>query len=123
MRLTLDEFTDLVREAFDELPTDVIQALDNLDIVVESWPSQDELRETGTRAGHHLLGLYSGVPMTERGGFPPLLPDKITLFKRPIELKCNTHAEVILELRVTLMHEVGHYLGMSEADLHRLGYG
>ena len=69
-----------------------------------------------------LLGLYTGVSRLERGDDLPFLPDKITLFQRPIEKICGSRDEVVEEVRKTLLHEVGHYLGMDEEYLHRLGY-
>ena len=70
-----------------------------------------------------LLGLYNGVPLVERDSIGPPLPDRIILYRRSILRRCNTAEQVVEEVRTTLWHEVGHYLGLSEADLHRLGYG
>lgn len=95
--------------------------MDNVDISVEDWPSRDDLElleSPGT-----LFGLYTGVPITEREGVGPALPDRIILFRGPILESCSTLEEVQHEIRVTLWHEVGHYLGMDEDALHRLGYG
>ena len=69
------------------------------------------------------LASTQGVPLSEREGGPPLLPDTITLFRRPIESGCMAREDVIREIKTTLRHEVGHYLGMSEEELERLGYG
>ncbi len=141
------EFHRLVRQAFQELPSGVRNALENVDVLVEDWPSDDDLNVAGlatsTAEGpslsrspergegeaegkegrHHLFGLYTGVPLPDRAGGPPPLPDTITLFQRPIESACASREEVVREIRVTLLHEVGHYLGMSEEDLEHLGYG
>ena len=121
IELTRREFVQLVRRAYRQLPPAVIQALHNVDVIVEEWPSpaeQDLLTEGGT-----LYGLYHGIPLTDREGGGPALPDRITLYRQPIMQSCQTHAELVREIRITLWHEIGHYLGMDEDDLHRLGYG
>ncbi|MDA0733070.1 MAG: metallopeptidase family protein [Chloroflexi bacterium] len=114
------EFAKLVRQAYYQLPPRVRQRLDNVDISVADWPDADDLDlpEDST-----LFGLYTGVPLTEREGNGPGLPDQIIVFRRPILEHCATPEEVVREIQVTLWHEVGHYLGMDEDDLHRLGYG
>ena len=121
IELTRREFVQLVRRAYRQLPPAVIQALHNVDVIVEEWPGpaeQDLLEEGGT-----LYGLYHGIPLTDREGGGPVLPDRITLYRQPIMQSCQTHAELVREIRITLWHEIGHYLGMDEYDLHRLGYG
>lgn len=121
IELTRREFVQLVRRAYRQLPPAVIQALHNVDVIVEEWPGpaeQDLLEDGGT-----LYGLYHGIPLTDREGGGPALPDRITLYCQPIMQSCQTHAELVREIRITLWHEIGHYLGMDEDDLHRLGYG
>ena len=119
INMTNREFVRLVRQAYREMPPHVIQALDNIDVVVEEWPGpEDVISEEGT-----LFGLYLGVPMTEREGGDPMLPDRIAIYRQPILRSCSTKTEAEHEIKVTLWHEIGHYLGMSEDDLHRLGYG
>ena len=123
MRLSRRDFETLVREALQDLPPQFRSAMKNLAILVEEWPTAEDLDETGLEDGYGLFGLYKGVPLPERGASDPLLPDTITLYQRPIESACGTWDEVAHELKVTLLHEVGHYLGMSEEDLERLGLG
>ena len=121
IELTRREFVQLVRRAYRQLPPAVVQALHNVDVIVEEWPGpaeQDLLEDGGT-----LYGLYHGIPLTDREGGGPALPDRITLYRQPIMQSCQTHAELVREIRITLWHEIGHYLGMDEDDLHRLGYG
>ena len=125
MRLTQQEFEELVQRGFQELPAKVRGVLENVAILVEDRPSIEDQEEAGVGYGgaDQLFGLYTGVPLPEReGGLPPI-PDTITLFQRPIESACSSRHEIVREIRVTLLHEVGHYLGMSEGDLERLGYG
>ncbi len=121
IRLSQREFAGLVQQAYRQLPATVRQTLDNVDISVEERPSPqdfDALSEEST-----LFGLYTGVPLTERAGYEPALPDRIIVFRQPILENCATAEEVVQEIRITLWHEVGHFLGLDEEDLHRLGYG
>ncbi len=122
IRLSQEDFEEMVVRCYEELPEGLLEYLENLDIVVEEWPSEEELGETGTDGAGGLLGMYMGVSRLDRGGELPFLPDKITLYQRPIEGICGTRDEVEEEVRKTLLHEVGHYLGMDEEYLHRLGY-
>ena len=119
------EFTRLVRQAYRNVPSPVKSALRNLDIAIEDWPDPEDLDSIGVTGGvsHTLFGLYTGVPLPEREGPEPALPDRITIFRRPILRSCSSRSEAEREIRVTLWHEIGHYLGMSEEDLERLGYG
>ena len=121
IRLSQREFAGLVQQAYRQLPATVRQTLDNVDISVEERPSPedfDALSEEST-----LFGLYTGVPLTERAGYEPALPDRIIVFRQPILENCATTEEVVQEIRITLWHEVGHFLGLDEEALHRLGYG
>ena len=122
IRLSEEEFEEMVVRCYEGLPEGLLGYLQNLDIVVEEWPSEEVLADTGTGRADGLLGLYMGVPRLERGDDLPFLPDKITLYQRPIEGMCGTREEVAEEVRKTLLHEVGHYLGMDEEHLDRLGY-
>ena len=121
INLSHREFVRLVRQAFRQLPPAVRQGLTNVDIAVDDEPDQADPDMAGEEAD--LLGLYQGVPLPERHGGEPSLPDCITIYRRPILRSCASRAEVVREIRVTLWHEVGHYLGLSEEDLHQLGYG
>jgi predicted Zn-dependent protease with MMP-like domain len=114
------EFVRLVRQAYRQLPQPVKAALRNVDVVVEEWPGPEERSLAGEGT---LFGLYSGVPLVEREGGGPPLPDRIVLYRQPILRNCATRADVVREIHITLRHEVGHYLGLREDDLHRLGYG
>ena len=115
------EFVRLVRRAYAQLPDGIRNALDNVDVVVEEWPTGDDAGLIDD--GESLFGLYSGVPLPEREGVGPLLPDRIVIYRQPLLQHCASRAEAVREIRITLWHEVGHYLGMSEDDLHRIGYG
>ena len=119
--MTNREFVRLVRQAYAEIPLQVIKTLDNVDVVVEEWPGPEEedmLGGDGT-----LFGLYTGVPLTEREGGDPMLPDRIVIYRQPILSNCSSRTEAEREIKITLWHEIGHYLGLSEDALHKLGYG
>ena len=120
IRLSQREFARLVRRAYRQLPLNVRHRLDNVDISVEDLPNAVELDLPNDST---LFGLYTGVPLTEREGGGPGLPDQIIIFRRPILKNCATPEEVVREIQITLWHEVGHYLGLDEDALHRLGYG
>ncbi len=121
INITNREFVRLVRQAYREMPDHIIQALDNVDVVVEEWPGPEE-QDLNNGEGT-LFGLYHGVPLTEREGGDHMLPDRIAIYRQPILRSCSSRTEAEHEIKVTLWHEIGHYLGMSEDDLHRLGYG
>ena len=119
--MTNREFVRLVRQAYQEMPGEVLRALDNVDVTVEDWPGPEEqelIDGDGT-----LFGVYTGVPLTEREGGGLMFPDRIIIYRQPILRSCSSRAEAEREIKVTLWHEIGHYLGMTEDDLHRLGYG
>ena len=121
INITNREFVRLVRQAYREMPGEVLQSLDNVDVVVEDWPGPDDQDLIDGEGS--LFGLYSGVPLTEREGGDPMLPDRIVIYRQPILRSCSSRTQAEREIKVTLWHEIGHYLGMSEDDLHRLGYG
>ena len=126
IRMSRREFVRLVHQAYEDVPPKVKQALSNVDISVEEFPDA-ALFEDGDgdaiNGDSSLFGLYVGVPLPERQGGEPDLPDRIVIYRQPILQSCKNRADARKEIRITLLHEVGHYLGMDEDDLHRLGYG
>ena len=121
IHLSRREFVRLVLQAYRRLPPPVKQALHNVDVEVEEWPTSPDL--SSSEGDNALLGLYTGVPLVEREGGGPSLPDRIIIYRQTILRSCASRGEVVQEVRTTLWHEVGHHLGLSEDDLHRLGYG
>lgn len=117
-------FEDLVVEAIDELPDDILAMLDNVEIVVADAPTADQLDEVGDfDAGEMLLGLYEGIPLTDRtSGYGLVLPDKITLFQGAIESICPDEETLRNEVRVTVIHELAHHFGISDRRLRELGW-
>lgn len=124
MRLTHDEFEDLVVAALDSLPEDLLELMENVDVTIEHWPSRDQLEDAGIDRGT-LLGLYQGIPLTERhsSSYNLVMPDKITIFQRPIERMCSSHDDVVDQVRKTVVHEVAHHFGIGEEKLRELGWG
>jgi len=120
MHLSRREFNRVVRRAYRQLPPAMKETMRNLAVVVVEWPGPEELEWLDGQGT--LFGLYTGVPLPEREGAEPALPDRITIYRQPILRSCSTRAQVEREIRITLWHEIGHYLGMSEEDLHRAGY-
>jgi predicted Zn-dependent protease with MMP-like domain len=117
-----DRFNALVQQAIDELPPEFADAMQNVDIVVAERPTAAELRSAGVGRYGTLLGLYHGTPQTSRGsGYNLVLPDKITLYRRPIEASCRTDADLVHEVRKTLLHEIAHHFGIDDDRLAELG--
>ncbi len=114
-----EEFERVVLEEFERLPELFRSTIDNLRIVVEDVPSRRLKR------GTLLLGEYTGIPLTRRGadyGMYPVVPDTIVLYRRNLESIARDDDDLRVHIRETLIHEIGHYYGMSEADIRRAGY-
>ena len=114
-------FEGLVAEALDGIPDEIGGRLDNVDVVVDDWPSQGQLLGSGIDEGEYLLGLYEGLPLTERDDYNMVLPDKITLFQGAIQAICSNDEEIVREIRDTLIHEVGHHFGIDDDRLYEMG--
>ncbi|MBI2863269.1 MAG: metallopeptidase family protein [Chloroflexi bacterium] len=113
----------LVSRAVRKLPPQVLDSLDNVAIVIARRPTAEQLAVHGEEDGGSLLGLYEGVPLTERGAtYGMVLPDRITLFQEPIEAMCRNDAEIRTEVQRTIVHEIAHHLGLGEEDLEGLGW-
>lgn len=118
-----EDFEALVSDALDGLPPQVMEMLDNVAVLVEEWPSRDQLREQEMQSKYDLLGLYEGVPLSERGsGYHMVLPDRITIFQGPLEAACATPEELAHEVRTTVVHELAHHLGWDDAEIEAMGY-
>lgn len=122
MRYSRETFEILVAEALDSLPDEIVDWLDNVAIVVGNQPTPGQLADAGLEPGDLLFGLYVGVPKTHRGfTYGEIVPDKIVIFQRPIELVCRTPAQVREQVRRTVLHEIGHHFGMDEGQLRAAG--
>jgi len=111
------EFVAIVERSVDSLPEEFKEKLDNVGIVVEDWPSEEQLRRL--RVHGTLFGLYEGVPQTKRGAHYSALPDKITIFQRPIERYAEDEQEMIRHIQQTVEHEIGHHFGLTEHEARR----
>lgn len=124
MRLRRAEFERLVAQAVESLPPKFLTRLENVDVLVEDEPTEEDLELAGVEPGNTLLGLYHGVPQSQRGPwYGNLLPDRIVIYQRPIEAVARNRREIRREIRITLMHEIGHHFGLAEDDLANAGYG
>ena len=114
--LSDEEFDAIVEDALDEVPEELMAMLDNVVFLVEPEPPSDDL---------DLLGVYEGVPLTERGdGWAAgALPDRITLFRGPLTRMCRDVEELTEEIAVTVVHEIAHHFGIDDEALHELGWG
>ncbi|MDA1189182.1 MAG: metallopeptidase family protein [Chloroflexi bacterium] len=115
------EFETLVGKALDGIPDELYNFLDNVDVVVEDWPTPTQLVVSDIEDGEYLLGLYEGIPLTARHEYGNVLPDKITIFQRSIEEVCDSKDEIIEQVRDTVVHEVAHHFGIDDERLHELG--
>jgi predicted Zn-dependent protease with MMP-like domain len=116
--MTRDRFRQLVSDALDTIPSRFRRHLQNIAIVVEDQPSRALLAEMEIAPPDTLFGLYQGIPLTERPwGYGNVLPDRITIFQGPIEDVSETEDEVVTEIGETLIHEVGHFFGLSEEEI------
>jgi predicted Zn-dependent protease with MMP-like domain len=116
------DFYKLVERALEGLPPELSRLLDNVAIVVDDWPGYSTPLVAGG-AEETLYGLYEGVPLTERGaGYYGFLPDKITIFRVPLERDFAT-GDLEEQVRITLVHEIAHYFGFDEERLEELGWG
>lgn len=123
MKLGNREFDRIVKKAIARIPEEIRLHLDNILITVQKRPDPAMLEEMGYPQDEPLLGVYWGVPLSERSvGEPPLYPDTIFIFKEPLEEMCTTREELEDEIEITVVHEVAHFLGMSEERLAELGY-
>jgi predicted Zn-dependent protease with MMP-like domain len=117
------DFERLVLRAVEELPDRFRDALQNIDVQVRWRPTPAELRRAGVRRGS-LFGIYLGVPLTKRGrGYSMTLPDTIVIYQHTHERHCRSDAEIVEQVRQTVFHEIGHYLGIDEDRLQELGIG
>lgn len=121
MRVSRDEFEALVDKAVAGLPAEFRRLLDNVAVMVEEEPSDEDLEEVGIDPSDperdELFGLYHGVPLPERDTAYSALPDRILIYRGPILRCCASRREVLREVRDTVLHELGHYYGLEEDEL------
>jgi predicted Zn-dependent protease with MMP-like domain len=116
------DFEAMVAQAVDDLPAEFRDALDNVEVVVEDWPDAETMRRAGVGHPSQLLGFYHGVPLTRRGhNYSFVLPDKISIYRMPILMRCRTADEVRAMVGRVVRHEVAHHFGIDDARLREIG--
>ena len=119
-----DEIRKEVARVLDKLPRQFRRQLHNVEVVIEERPDEDLLLEAGLDPRHDTLyGLYQGVPLSERSSvYPPILPDKITIFSEPLRRDFPDPDDLREQIRTTLLHEIAHYFGFDDDEIDKLGY-
>ena len=116
-----DAFEELVRKALLVLPDEIARRMSNVDVEVQENPTPGQLAATGVPPGHTLLGLYQGIPLTRRtSGYQMVPPDRIIVFQRPLEAAARSEEDLAQRVRDTVIHEVGHHFGISDARLREI---
>lgn len=119
MKLSRRAFDEVVSDALDRLPEQFAELMSNIAVQVEERPHHDTLVELGLDPQRDTLyGLYTGVPLDERGGwYGNVLPDVIQLFRQPLLADCRDRGELIRQIQLTLLHEIGHHFGFTEEEM------
>jgi len=119
--MTYKEFEELVKQGVEQLPPHIRKLLENVDIVIEDWPSEDIIKKLKLPNKYSLFGLYQGIPKTKRGShYANVLPDKITLFKKPIENSAKNSTEIKNLVKKVVWHEIAHHFGLDEKRVREL---
>ncbi len=122
MRMDRERFEELVVEAIEGLPQPFLDALENVAVVVEDWPDGHALASVGVRRRENLLGLYEGIPQTDRTtGYTLVPPDKISIYRYPILMRCHTEDQVRELVARVVRHEIAHHFGIDDDRLMELG--
>lgn len=121
--LSREEFEALVRDAIAALPAEFLSHLDNVDVVVEDEPTPEQLDRNGVGPEDTLYGLYEGIPLTQRQYYSMVMPDRISIFKRPIEEVSDTVEDLTDNVQTTVVHEIAHFFGISDKTLEEMGLG
>jgi predicted Zn-dependent protease with MMP-like domain len=121
MRITRERFEELVVKALDALPDEFAELLENVAVVVEEEPTDDDLEEVGIDPEDpdrdELFGLYQGVPLADRDSAYSALPDRVAIFRGPILRLCTSRRQILREVRDTVVHELGHHFGLDEDEM------
>ena len=121
MDISDEAFAGLISRAMDELPAHYIKRLDNVAITYADEATSEQLTKQGVREGQLLLGLYEGIPQTQRGGgYNLVLPDKITIFKKPLLFLARDEDDLYVRVKRTLWHEIAHHYGLDHGRIHEL---
>ena len=120
--MTKERFEELVNEGTGAIPKKFLEKLDNVDIVIEDEPTPYQLRKLKSRKNSIIFGLYEGIPQTKRWHYSQVLPDKITIFKKPIERIAKSEKEIKEIVKETVWHEIAHHFGMDEERVRKAEY-
>ncbi len=116
-----ERFEELVADAVEKLPERFKESLENITIIVQDFPTREQLEEVGLNSKWDLLGLYEGIPLTKRGrGYNMVLPDRITIFQKPIERRYKSEERIVRKIQSTVRHEIAHYFGISDSRLREI---
>ena len=115
-----EKFQELINKALESLPGEHAKNIENVAILYQDFPDEEQREKTNLQPYQTLLGLYEGVPLSRRQGMQPILPDKITLFKYPLQSKAGSLKELQGEIRHTLWHEIAHYYGLDHDKISEL---
>ncbi len=120
LRLSRGRIRRYVARALEGLPDQFREAADNVMVVVESHPTPEDERDQRARQDGPLMGIYRGVPLSERAGYQLVTPDVIAIFRKPLLRLCRSRRDVEEEVRLTVLHEFGHFLGLEEEQVEHL---
>jgi predicted Zn-dependent protease with MMP-like domain len=116
-----EKFETLVEEALDDLPKEFKELIENLVVLVEDQAPPEVYRQTGAHPFSKILGTYQGVPFTHRGPYyGNILPDRITIYQKPIEEICRSDEEIKIQVQKTVLHEIWHYFGRTDREIEQL---
>ena len=115
-----EKFEELVKQGIEAIPKRFLEILDNVDIVIEDEPTEEQKKKTKLGQGSKLFGLYEGIPQTKRGFYSGVLPDKITIFKKTFEEVCSSEEEIKEKVGQTVWHEIAHHFGMDEERVRKV---
>lgn len=115
-----EQFQELINKALSELPGEHVKNIKNVAILYEDFPTEEQRQNTNLHPNQTLLGLYEGVPLSQRQGMTRVFPDKITLFKQPLQSGADTIDELKEEIKHTLWHEIAHYYGLDHDRIREL---
>jgi len=125
MIMEREVFEQIVERAFDKLPQNFKEALENVGIQVEDYPDDEIIKKMNLPSRYNLLGLYQGIPLNKRGswyGMSGVVPDKISLYQKNIEAVCRSDDQIEQKIVEVLIHEIGHYFGLDENEIRNAGY-
>lgn len=114
MQINREQFEQLVGEAIDDLPEELFSKINNAAILVEDFPTPEQLKKVGVKSEYGLLGLFEGLGQAKKVNFGVVLPDRITLFRVPIMQSCSDISSLKLQISKTLKHEIAHHMGSDE---------